>query len=73
MTRIAVKIGSAVLSGPNGINHEVIASLVEDVAHLMKEGHQVVIISSGAVILGRSVAQFADPKFKITPPARYDA
>lgn len=72
MRRIAVKIGSAVLSGPNGINHEVIANLVEDVSDLMHLGHQVVIVSSGAVILGRSVSQFADPKFAINPRTKYD-
>ncbi|MDD5050234.1 MAG: glutamate 5-kinase [Candidatus Pacebacteria bacterium] len=73
MKRIAVKIGSAVLSGPDGIKHEVIANLVEDVAGLVKQGHQVVIISSGAVILGKTVSQFANPTFAVNAPDRYDS
>lgn len=72
MKMIAVKIGSAVLSGPNGINRGVIANLVEDVSGLMNLGYQVVIISSGAVILGRTVLPFTDPKFEVNPQTKYD-
>ena len=71
MKRIAVKIGSAVLSGPNGINHGVIANLVEDVSDLISQGYQVVIISSGAVILGRSVSEFIDPRFPVNAVTNY--
>ncbi len=73
MNRIAVKIGSAVLSGSDGgIKREVLANLVEDVATLTQRDYQVVIISSGAVNTGRSVKQLADPSFEVASPIKYD-
>lgn len=73
MKRIVVKIGSAVLSGPDGgIKREIIANLVEDVVASMQNGYQVVIVSSGAVSIGRSVPRFANPNFAVSPPTAYD-
>lgn len=60
MKRIVVKIGSAVLTDrAGGLKQEAIAKLVEEVAGLRKAGHEVVLVSSGAVSLGRSVSQLA--------------
>lgn len=74
MKRIVVKIGSAVLSGTDGyIRHKVIVNLIDDVAGLMKLGYQVIIISSGAVIIGKSVSQLSVPDFAVSPPSKYDA
>ena len=53
--RIVVKIGSALLtdSATGKLKTEWLNSLMDDVAELAKAGKQVVIVSSGAVALGR--------------------
>ena len=52
--RIVIKIGSAVLSSSNGVvNHSILASISEDIAWLLKNDKQVLIVSSGAIALGR--------------------
>ena len=54
--RIIVKVGSRLLvDGKTGaLNHEWLASLVADLSSLKKEGKDVILVSSGAVALGRS-------------------
>ncbi len=53
--RIAVKVGSNVITQPDGsLNDGRILRLVEDIAILYKQGIEVVLISSGAVAAGRS-------------------
>lgn len=51
--RLVVKVGSALLVGPDGkVRREWLASLVDDVAARIVEGQQIVIVSSGAIALG---------------------
>ncbi|NPA94997.1 MAG: glutamate 5-kinase [Thermodesulfobacteria bacterium] len=50
--RIVIKIGSAVLTNDRGLEKELIFDLCSQTAALMKEGRQVVIVSSGAVAAG---------------------
>ena len=58
MQKIVVKIGSNVLTKENGqLDTSVIAGIVEQVATLKKEGHTVVLVSSGAVAAGKSIYQ----------------
>lgn len=53
--RIVVKIGSALLAerDTGALKHEWLASLVEDVAELVRQGREVVLVSSGSIALGR--------------------
>jgi glutamate 5-kinase len=52
--RIVVKIGSAVLVNPKGkIDHVFLANLVKDIAWLRNKNKEVLIVSSGAIALGR--------------------
>lgn len=53
--RLVVKIGSALLVGPDGLREEWLASLCEDVAKWRKNGVDVVLVSSGSIALGRRV------------------
>jgi glutamate 5-kinase len=55
--RIVVKIGSSLLVDPvaGGINAAWLQSLAADVAALAKDGRQVILVSSGAIALGRHV------------------
>ena len=52
--RIVIKVGSAVIAQPNGkLNQGVLAEICEDVAWLLKKGNEILIVSSGAIALGR--------------------
>jgi glutamate 5-kinase len=59
--RIVVKIGSALLvDAPSGRLRSVwLQSLADDVAELAKAGKDVILVSSGAIALGRHVIGFA--------------
>lgn len=52
--RIVVKIGSALLVGPEGLREDWLASLCDDVRKLKAEA-DVVLVSSGSIALGRRV------------------
>ncbi|WP_240606367.1 glutamate 5-kinase [Phenylobacterium kunshanense] len=52
--RVVVKVGSALLVGPDGAAHGAwLADFAADVARLRARGQQVLIVSSGAVAIGR--------------------
>jgi glutamate 5-kinase len=54
--RITVKIGSALLvDRSSGLKKEWLASLVADVAALWAQGTEVLVVSSGAIALGRTI------------------
>ena len=54
---IAIKIGSALLVDESGLRGDWLASIAADIASLRSAGSRVIVISSGAIALGRSVAQ----------------
>ncbi|MCH5225391.1 MAG: glutamate 5-kinase [Muribaculaceae bacterium] len=55
MSKIVVKIGSNVLTRPDGKpNITNMSALVDQVAHLYAKGHKIVLVSSGAVACGKS-------------------
>jgi glutamate 5-kinase len=53
--RVVVKVGSALLTDPETgrINRAWLETLVEDLLRLRKRGQQVILVSSGAIALGR--------------------
>ena len=51
--RITVKVGSSLLASPAGERRAWLASLAADLAALRKDNRQIVLVSSGAVALGR--------------------
>jgi glutamate 5-kinase len=50
--RVVVKVGSGVLTGPQGLDTARVAELAGQIARLAREGRQVVLVSSGAVASG---------------------
>jgi len=54
--RIVVKVGSSLLvdSQAGALKEEWLASLTDDIARLHREGRDVLVVSSGAIALGRS-------------------
>jgi glutamate 5-kinase len=51
--RVLIKVGSAVLTGKDGLDLNVIEQLVSDIAALRERGCQVVLVSSGAIASGK--------------------
>src|SRR4051812_23399460 len=53
--RITLKIGSSLLIDPegSGVRREWLASVGDDIESLRRQGKQVLVVSSGAVALGR--------------------
>lgn len=64
--RIVIKTGSSLIAGEGGELRDMwIASLVEDIAKLKEDGKEVLLVSSGAVALGRQALQFGKKKLKL--------
>ena len=54
--RLVVKVGSSLLVDDAGqLNRDWLESLADDIAELAKAGHEVLIVSSGAIAIGSSV------------------
>ncbi|HNY73000.1 MAG TPA: glutamate 5-kinase [Syntrophales bacterium] len=51
--KMLIKIGSAVLTGDNGLDLHIIEQLVEEMVELKKRGCQIVIVTSGAIASGK--------------------
>jgi glutamate 5-kinase len=63
--RLVVKIGSSILTDDGQVRAEWLAGLVEDLADVRKNGTQLIIVSSGAVALGRAVLGVASVPMKL--------
>jgi glutamate 5-kinase len=65
--RIVIKIGSSLLVEPeNGeLKSDWLKALVSDIARLKSRGQEVVIVSSGAIALGRRVLNFKPATLKL--------
>ena len=51
--RVVVKVGSAVLTGEDGLNLKVMENLASEISFLLNSGKEVILVSSGAVAAGR--------------------
>jgi glutamate 5-kinase len=51
--KIIIKVGSAVLTGPDGLDIKIIDSLVQDMSDLVRQGYSVVLVTSGAIVSGK--------------------
>ncbi|MCK0068296.1 glutamate 5-kinase [Kordiimonas laminariae] len=51
--RVVIKIGSALLVDGDGLRKDWMEALADDVAMLRSEGKQVILVSSGAIAMGR--------------------
>ena len=54
--RLVVKVGSSLLVDDQGaLNRDWLEKLAEDIAALAREGHEILVVSSGAIAIGSSV------------------
>jgi glutamate 5-kinase len=54
LRRVVVKIGSAVLSSPEGLRRDRIAALAAELDEISREGRQILVVTSGAIASGQS-------------------
>ncbi|KMS54929.1 glutamate 5-kinase [Novosphingobium barchaimii LL02] len=50
--RLVIKVGSALLVGPEGVRRAWVAGLVAEIAEARRRGQDVIVVSSGAIALG---------------------
>ncbi len=58
--RVVVKVGSAILTGADGINKQVVDNLAKEIAFLHNTGREVILVTSGAVSAGRRKIHISD-------------
>ncbi len=64
--RIVVKIGSALLvDRQTGLRQDWLAALADDIGELTKAGAEVLVVSSGAIALGRSILDLGAAPLKL--------
>ncbi|WP_345119074.1 glutamate 5-kinase [Bartonella pachyuromydis] len=64
--RIVIKVGSALLVDPQtGLRAEWLNSLISDVAKLRQKGVEILLVSSGAIALGRTLLQLPSGALKL--------
>ena len=72
MRRIVVKVGTSLLAPPEGgVHGRRFSDLARDVARVVALGHEVVLVSSGAVGLG--VRRLGEPRRPLSIPAKQAA
>ncbi|MAE58953.1 MAG: glutamate 5-kinase [Halobacteriovorax sp.] len=65
LNRVVIKVGSNVVTGDDGqLSTRVLRKLVEDICELMNSGVEVILISSGAVSVGKNYLNIYSPHHK---------
>ncbi len=59
--KVLIKIGSAVLTGSDGLDLVIIQQLVDEMARLKDKGYQIIIVTSGAIASGKHRIGIAGP------------
>lgn len=67
MARLVVKLGSSSIASGDGLALDVIADLLTQIASAQRDGHQVILVTSGAARLGRQLLTFEGPTARAGP------
>jgi glutamate 5-kinase len=67
MTRLVVKLGSSSIASGEGLALDVIADLLTQIASAQRDGHEVILVTSGAARLGRRLLAFEGPTARTGP------
>jgi len=70
VTRQVVKLGSSSIASRDGLALDVIASLVSQIAAAQRDGHEIILVTSGAARLGRRLLAFEGPTAGAAPALR---
>src|SRR5262249_57711160 len=63
--RIVVKVGSSLIVGASRVNEDWLAALADDIAWLHGDKRDVLVVSSGAIALGRAVLKLPKGPLKL--------
>ncbi len=64
--RLVVKVGSAVITGEDGLSRSVIDNLSAEISRFRRQGYEVLLVSSGAIACGRKKLGFPKKEFSLT-------
>jgi glutamate 5-kinase len=70
VARLVVKLGSSSIASGDGLALDVIAGLVNQIATVQRDGHEVLLVTSGAARLGRRLLAFEGPTAGAAPALR---
>ncbi|MFA6177720.1 MAG: glutamate 5-kinase [Candidatus Paceibacterota bacterium] len=59
--RIVIKIGTQVISDKKGLKKERIRQIIKEIAELLKLGHEIILVTSGAIGTGLPLVNFSSP------------
>ena len=67
-SRIVIKVGSSLLvdTESNFINKKILNNICNDINYLVGQNKEILVVSSGALALGRKAINISDPHLKIT-------
>ena len=67
-TRIVIKVGSSLLvdAESNFVNKKILNNICNDINYLVGQNKEILVVSSGALALGRKAINISDPHLKIT-------
>ena len=64
--RLTIKVGSSLLINAEGhVNHAWLKSLADDLAMLQKNGHEILVVSSGAIAIGSKILNISKRRAKL--------
>jgi len=64
--RLVVKVGSAVITGEDGLSRAVIDNLSAELSRFRRQGYEVLLVSSGAIACGRKKLGLPKKDFSLT-------
>src|SRR5712691_1950943 len=67
MTRLVLKLGSSSIASGEGLALDVVAALVTQIAAAQRDGHEVILVTSGAARLGRRLLAFEGSTARAAP------
>ena len=59
--RIVIKVGTQVIAGKNGLDQKKMKKLISEIAAVFKRGHEVILVSSGAIGAGLPIVTGSSP------------
>ena len=62
--RLVVKVGTQVIYGKFALNQKRLGQIIGEIATLIKAGHEVILVSSGAIAAGLPYVHFSEPEHK---------
>jgi glutamate 5-kinase len=70
VARLVIKLGSSSIASGDGLALDVIAGLVNQIATVQRDGHEVLLVTSGAARLGGRLLAFEGPTAGAAPALR---